>query len=321
MVSTDTTPWTVPQAGALSGRIAVVTGANTGIGLEIARVLAVAGATVVSACRDSVKAQAAERDIRASAPDAHMVHLPLDLASLASVASLADRLRGRWPHIDLLVNNAGVMAAHHGHTADGFETDFGTNFLGHFALTGRLFDLLEAAPASRVVTVSSITHRGRGATLDFDDPHGERHFDSTTAYARSKMASMTFMCELNRRLIARGSAVEALAAHPGGVRTDILQERNRLMRAVYHPRLSALTSWFTQSPAAGATPILRAALDRTASGGDFFGPGGRGELIGPPVPVRISRRALDPVTGRRLWDLAQRATGVHFLDDSDNPPR
>ncbi|MFI6865858.1 oxidoreductase [Nocardia sp. NPDC050406] len=305
--------WTMARVADQSGRVAVVTGANSGIGLEIARALAARNATVVLACRNRERASAARDDILTTAPTANVVVVPLDTSSLESVAACARQVRERWPVIDLLINNAGVMAREHSYTVDGFETDFGTNFLGHFALTGGLLDALTAAPAGRIVTVSSITHRRRDAALDFDDLAFTRGFDQAAAYGRSKLASMTFMVELQRRLSAAGSPTLSLAAHPGGVRTRILQQQNPLIQLVYHPRLTALTGWFTQSATDGAQPVLRAALDTDARGADYFGPGGRWELIGKPVRVAISRRAQDPDTGVRLWRAAEELTGVRYL--------
>ncbi|MGV9408975.1 oxidoreductase [Nocardia sp. NPDC003693] len=304
--------WSLDRAGDQSGRVAVVTGANTGIGLEMARALAHRGATVVLACRNAERAAAARADILAGAAGASVHVEDLDTSSLTSVARCANRLREQWPAIDLLINNAGVMAKQRTVTEEGFELDFVTNFLGHFALTGHLADALSAAPAARIVTVSSLTHRRRTATLDYDDLALERGFDSEAAYARSKLASMTFMIELQRRLAASGSRAISLAAHPGGVRTGILREQNPLVRLVYNPRMTWLTGWFTQGTVAGAEPILRAALDPDVAGGEFFGPGGRWELIGPPVPVTISRRAQDPAAGARLWEVAEQLTGVRF---------
>ncbi|MFD4405464.1 oxidoreductase [Nocardia sp. NPDC058499] len=313
MSSGPRSDWLPAQAGDQSGRVAVVTGANTGIGFEIARDLAGLHATVVLACRNHLAAESAVQQITATHPHADLHTVQLDLGSLESITAAAGHMRVRWPVIDLLINNAGVMAATRGRTSDGFETDFGTNFLGHFALTAQLVDVIDAATAGRIVTVSSITHRRRAATVDFADPHyagGE--FVPDLAYARSKMAGMVFMVELQRRLAAAGSPALSVAAHPGGVRTNILHHRSRLMQLVYSPRLAWATGWFTQSPAEGALPVLRAALDPAVAGGEFFGPGGRGELVGPPVPVAVSRRALDPETGQRLWDMAQEMTGVPF---------
>ncbi|UGT62726.1 oxidoreductase [Nocardia asteroides] len=311
MVQSKARGWTAAQAGEQSGRVAVVTGANSGIGLETARALAVAGATVVLACRDVGRAEAARAAIAESAPDAQVRVEQLDLAALASITDFAGRLP--YPAIDLLINNAGVMAAARGTTADGFEIDFGTNFLGPFALTGRLLDRLAAAPAARIVTVGSHTDRTPSARLDFEDLQSEKGFRTSRTYARSKLAVTTFMVELDRRLTAAGSSTRALGAHPGGVRTGILNQQNRLLRAAFDERLARLTNWFSQSPADGARAILRAALDPAAQGGDYFGPGGRNPLVGPPERVPISRPALDPVLGARLWGEAEKLTGVRYL--------
>lgn len=303
--------WTPAQAGEQGGRVAVVTGANSGIGLETARALAVAGATVVLACRNAEKAEAARAAIAESAPGAAVEVEQLDLASLGSIAAFA----GRLPHpaVDLLINNAGVMASAAGRTADGFEIDFGTNFLGPFALTGLLLDRLARAPAARIVTVGSHTDRTRSARLDFGDLQSEHGFRTSSAYARSKLAVTTWMVELDRRLVAAGASTRALGAHPGGVRTGILDQQNRLLRIAFDERLARLTNWFSQSPADGARAILRAALDPEAQGGDYFGPAGRNPLVGPPGRVPIARPALDPVLGRRLWDAAEELTGVRYL--------
>ncbi|MEV0355781.1 oxidoreductase [Nocardia sp. NPDC050697] len=305
--------WTPAQAGDQTGRVAVVTGANGGIGLETARALAVAGATVVLACRDTAKAERARAQIAESAPGAEVRVEQLDLAELASIAAFAARLP--HPAIDLLINNAGVMAAARSHTADGFELDFGTNLLGPFALTGQLLERLAAAPAARIVTVGSHTDRTPSARLDFDDLQSANGFRTATAYARSKLAVTTFMVELDRRLVAAGSATRALGAHPGGVRTGILNQQNRLLRFAFDERLARLTNWFSQSPADGARAILRAALDPAAQGGDYFGPGGWNPLVGPPVRVPIARPALDPVLGGRLWSAAEELTGIRYLSE------
>ncbi|MFE7740737.1 oxidoreductase [Nocardia sp. NPDC057455] len=310
--------WTVPDYGDQSGRVAVVTGANTGIGLEVARQLAAANTEVILACRDAQRAGAALDAIRETCPRSKLAAVLLDLGSSASIEDCASRLRARWPVIDLLINNAGVMAASPGRTTDGFETDFGTNFLGHFALTGRLIDQISASRAGRIVTVSSLTHRRRSATLNFGELDTLENFDAAVAYGRSKMASMVFMVEMGRRLAARGASTLSVGAHPGGVRTSILRQQNPLVRLVYNPRLIGLTNWFTQSAAEGALPVVRAALDPETRGGDYYGPAGRRELIGPPVLVKMSQRARDAETGLRLWQLAEEMTGVRFLSGEDD---
>lgn len=315
MTREESVAWTPAQAPDQTGRVAVVTGANAGIGIEIARNLAFLGATAVLACRDTGAAARARDRITASAPGTTVATVPLDLADLASVNACVTALAARYGQVDLLINNAGVMTAQRRETADGFEADFGTNFLGHFALTGGLVTAGALAATGRVVTVTSVTHRGREASIDFDDLQSKSGFDPRRAYARSKMAVTTFAFELQRRLEAAGTQMMSVAAHPGGVRTAILRDRHPLMRLVYHRHLAPLTGWFTQSPAAGALPVLRAATDPTITGASLIGPGGRGELVGPPVQVRASNRARDQTTGRRLWHVAQELTGVAFLDE------
>ncbi len=289
------TPWTLADASRQDGRVAVVTGANSGIGLEIARGLAGLGATVVLACRNADAA----RQVQAALPDATTEFAELDLADLASVRRCAERLRTRHRRIDLLVNNAGVMHPVRTETKDGFEGDFGVNFLGHFAFTGLLHDRAE-----RIVMVSSLTHR-RGA-IDFDDLQSRKKFRSAKAYANSKLAQLLFMSEYNRRHQAM-----CVAAHPGSARTAILRDQG-WQKLAYHPRLRFSTAWFVQDADAGALPILRAATDAGAAAGDFYGPGGRLQMMGPPVKVGMADAARDSLVAHRLWDAAEALTGVRF---------
>ncbi len=240
-MSASAPEWTLERAADQRGRVAVVTGANTGIGLAVALALAGLGATVVLACRNPTAAEAAVARIRETVPEDDLHTVALDLADGASIAACARRVRERWPAVHLLIHNAGIMARHRTRTVDGFETDLAVNALGQFALTAQLFEVLEAAEAARVVTVNSLTHRRRNAALDFADLDGEREFHAGAAYGRSKMAAMALLFELDRRLRAAGASTTALAAHPGGVRTEILREQALWMRVVYHPRLAPLT--------------------------------------------------------------------------------
>ncbi|WP_046317320.1 oxidoreductase [Mycobacterium sp. UM_Kg1] len=306
----DAADWSLEQGAPQTGRTAVVTGANTGVGLEVARGLAVLGADVVLACRNSAAAAQARADIRRSAPEARVDVVHLDVSDLSSVRACADELRAGYPVIDILVNNAGVMHQSRQVTSEGFEGDFGTNFLGPFALTGLLLDHLHASPAGRIVAVSSKTHRS--GRIAFEDLQSEKAFTMAKAYAQSKLAQLMVTYELQRRLEAAGSAAIALAAHPGGTRTSILREQPGAIRWVFNSRFRYLTGWFTQGPAQGALPILRAATDPAATGGRFYGPGGRFEQIGPPVPVRAAGRALDVDAQRRLWAIAEELTGVTY---------
>jgi NAD(P)-dependent dehydrogenase (short-subunit alcohol dehydrogenase family) len=226
----------------------------------------------------------------------------LDLASQASVRAAAAEIRSRCERLDLLVNNAGVMDVPQRRTEDGFELTLATNHLGHFALTGLLLDRLLATPRSRIVTVSSAAHR-RGV-IRFDDLQSERGYDAAAAYAQSKLANLLFTFELQSRLEAIGAATIALAAHPGNARTGLWRSSSRIERALIRlPRLA-------QSAAGGARPILRAALDPAARGGDFFGPKGR--YAGSPVRVEPGAAARDPGARRRLWEVSERLTGVTY---------
>lgn len=302
--------WTLAASPDLAGRTAVVTGANSGIGFETARALAARHATVLLACRNTRAAAAAVAAIKEEIPHAQVTHVQLDLSHLASVAEAAAQINGLTDRLDLLVNNGGVMKATRELTVDGFEADFGTNFLGHFALTGHLYDRISATPESRVVTVTSITHR-RGR-IHFDDLSLEKDYEHQRAYAQSKLANLMFAFELGDRFRRFGSAALSVAAHPGGTRTSMLRDRSRAVRLVYNPALRPLTGLFTQSPADGALATLRAALDPNAVNGDFFGPGGRFELVGPPIRVKAAGRARDLHAREELWTVAEDLTGVHY---------
>src|SRR3989442_181023 len=265
------------------GRIAVVTGANSGIGFDTARALAAKGARVILACRDPEKGHQAERRIRAAAPEADVVFMPLDLASLTSIERFCKDLAVAEPELDILCNNAGVMMPPLGRTAEGFELQFGTNHFGHFAITGRLLELLRRGENARIVSVSSMAHYwGR---IDFDDLNAEKRYNATRAYGQSKLANVLFIRELARRLQARGEPIVAAAAHPGSTRTN-LQQHSRL--------LSALIPFFSQQPPDGALPTLYAATARGVQGGDYSGPGRLLETMGPPRPARSTFASKDP---------------------------
>lgn len=287
----------------LSGRIAVVTGANSGLGLETARALAARGAHVVMACRNPQKAADAVAEIAANAPGG-VEAMPLDLASLKSVEAFAAAFRDRFAALDLLINNAGVMVPPFGLTAEGFELQFGTNHLGHFALTARLCDRLLAAPRGRVVNVASLAHRAGRIDFDtLDTPPTARTYRATAAYGQSKLANLLFTLELQRRFTAAGVAATAAAAHPGWSSTN-LQANLRIAEL--------LNPLFAQSPAQGALPTLYAALMDAAAGG-YFGPDGFMEMRGKGVaPAARTARAQDVSAAERLWTHSERLTGVHF---------
>ena len=303
--------WTEADVPVQRGRTAVITGANTGLGVETARVLASRGATVVLACRDPGQAARAAALITAEGvPGERVPTLRLDLASLASVREAADEIGSRYPRLDLLINNAGVMMPPYGRTEDGFELQFGTNHLGHFALTGLILDRLLATGGSRVVTVSSNGHRtGR---IDVDDLQSERRYRKMRAYGQSKLANLMFTYELQRRLAAAGAPTIALAAHPGTSRTDLVRHLSGPGRAVANAQLGPLTSWFAQSATMGALSTLRAATDSDATGGQYYGPGGPFEFTGYPVPVASSDRSRDVSVRGILWEEPEKLTGVRF---------
>ena len=295
--------WRESDVPEQAGRTALVTGANSGIGFETARVLAERGAAVVLACRDPGKASAAAASIAAAAPRASLSVVRLDLASLASIRAAAEELRAAHDRLDLVINNAGLMMPPYGRTEDGFELQFGTNHLGHFALTGLLLDRMMGVPGSRVVTLSSNGHRmGR---IDFGNLQWEHGYRRPAAYGRSKLANLLFTYELQRRLAAAGAATAALAAHPGTSRTELTRHLPAWMRA------GALVVP-NQSSAMGALPTLRAATDPGAQGGEYYGPAGFGEFTGPARRVESSARSRDSEAARRLWDESERLTEVTY---------
>lgn len=299
--------WTEADIPSQEGRTTVITGGNAGIGLETARALAERGATIVLACRDRARASAAVEQIKARAPGATVRVVRLDLGSLASVREAADELRATCARIDLLINNAGVLSFERALTADGFELQLGVNHLGHFALTGLVLDRLLATPGSRVVTVSSMGHRQ--GTIAFDDLQGERAFKGFLAYGQSKLANLMFAYELQRRLAAARAETIALAAHPGGSVTEITRSAPAWFRGVVKV-YSAMG--LLQSTSRAALPSLRAAVDPSAQGGEYYGPKSLLGISGSPDRVASSARSHDVDAQRRLWDESERLTGVTY---------
>jgi NAD(P)-dependent dehydrogenase (short-subunit alcohol dehydrogenase family) len=302
--------WTARDIPDQSGRRAVVTGANSGLGLMTARELARAGATVIVACRNTAKGETAVEEIRSSTPGADVELAALDLADLSSVRAFAENFQGEHDGLDLLVNNAGVMApSPRRTTADGFELQFGTNHLGHFALTGLLIDTMERRSDARVVTVSSGGHRmGR---IDFDDLHFERGelYIRWRAYGNSKLSNLLFAFELDRRLRSAGSTIRSLAAHPGYAATNLQSAAPPLLdRAI----MVVTNRVIAQSAEMGALPILYAATYPDLEGGTYVGPDGFAEQRGHPKPVGSSRAARDEEAAKRLWGVSEELTGVRF---------
>jgi NAD(P)-dependent dehydrogenase (short-subunit alcohol dehydrogenase family) len=302
--------WKAQDMPSQAGRVAVVTGANSGLGYHTALELARKGARVILAVRSAERGQQALTRLRAELPDAEAEVRALDLADLASVREFAAGLDGP---LDLLVNNAGVMALPRRETSDGFEMQLGTNHLGHFALTGLLMPRLLAAGAPRVVTVSSSAH-GMGR-IDFDDLQSENGYQRWRAYGQSKLANLLFALELQRRADAAGAGLTSVAAHPGYAATN-LQEAGPKMEGsrVRELLMKAANVVLAQSDAAGALPILYAATE-DVPGGAYAGPSGFRGMRGSPTLVGMSRAAGDPETARRLWEESERLTGVEFSFD------
>jgi len=295
--------WTSDDVPGQHGRLAVVTGANTGLGFETAQVLAARGASVVLAVRDAEKGKAAAARIAGTAPGANVTVQPLDLTSLDSIRAAAAELRARHPRIDLLINNAGVMFPPKQTTGDGFELQFGTNHLGHFALTGLLLEQMLPVPGSRVVTVSSLAHRIR-ARINFDDLHGERSYRRVAAYSQSKLANLMFTYELQHRLSGAGTTI-AVAAHPGLAGTE-LTRNSPPIAAFFYARV------ISQKAAMGALPTLRAATDPGVLGGQYYGPGRLFGARGYPKLAQPSRQSRDTAIQRRLWTVSEELTRVTF---------
>lgn len=297
--------WTAADIGDQSGRTAIVTGANSGLGYHTAAILAEKGAHVVLAVRNLDKGNQAVERIKKSIPNAVVALQHLDLSSLASVRTAADELRAAHPRIDLLINNAGVMyVPTRQTTADGFEMQFGTNHLGHFALTGLLLDHLLTVDGSRIVTVSSVGHRIM-ARIRFEDPHFETGYQRVRAYGQSKLANLLFTYELQRRLKLEGAPTIAVAAHPGLSDTELMR---------YLPGFIPDFLWkmATQPASMGALPTLRAATDPGVQGGQYYGPDGIAEVKGHPKVVDSSAQSHDEDIQRRLWTMSEELTGVSY---------
>jgi NAD(P)-dependent dehydrogenase (short-subunit alcohol dehydrogenase family) len=301
-------PWTAEDIPDLSGRRAVVTGANSGLGLQIALQLARHGAAVTLAVRDAGKGEDAAARIRSDAPDAALEVAQLDLADLASVREFA----GAWDgELDLLVNNAGVMALPRRTTADGFEMQLGTNHLGHFALTGLLLPALLERSGARVVTMSSGAHQmGR---IRFDNLQGERHYQRWLAYAQSKLANLLFAFELARRATLADLDLVSVAAHPGYAATNLQSQGARMDGSRVKALVAELGNrLFAQSDAQGALPALYAATMPDVVGGEYFGPDGRSGMRGHPTRAQTAKSARDPELAARLWAVSEELTGVAY---------
>ena len=301
--------WTPQQMPSQQGRLAIVTGANSGIGYQTARYLARAGATVILACRSAAKGEAARARIVAENAAAKIEVRALDVADLDSVRRFAAEFLSEGKPLDLLINNAGVMAIPERRTTpQGFEMQFGTNHLGHFALTGLLLPALLRQPKSRVVTVASIAHKG--GKLNFDDLNGERGYDPRGAYQQSKLANLVFGLEFDRRLRAHSANTTSVIAHPGVAVTNIIS--NGMGTGMKGRVVGALLPLVAQSDDRGSWPLVYAATSSEVHGGGYYGPDGIAEIKGTPVEVKPKPQALDPAAGKRLWKVSETLTGVRY---------
>jgi NAD(P)-dependent dehydrogenase (short-subunit alcohol dehydrogenase family) len=304
------TDWTIADIPSQDGRTAIITGATGGLGFETALALAGAGATVVLTGRNDVKGRQAIEKIRGQFPNAPISYEALDLANLASVADFATRFAAAHASLDLLINNAGVMALPKRQTtADGFEMQFGINYLGHYALTARLLPLLRRGHQLRVVNLSSMAHRS--GRIDFDDLQGAKSYNPFKAYCQSKLAMLIFALELQRRSDAAGWGLMSNAAHPGFARTDLMANGpgTEGLMGLFGKILQPFAS---HSAAAGALPTLFAATSPAAKAGGYYGPNGFYEMKGSPSPAKIMPRAKDAAVNARLWDVSAALTGVTF---------
>ena len=294
----------------LTGKIIIVTGANSGIGFEAVKEFARKGAQVILACRNMQKAEVALAALQNDVPNAQVEVMQLDLASQKSIHAFADVFLAKYDRLDVLVNNAGIMQVPYGTTEDGFERQLGTNHLGHFALTGLLVDMLTATPNARVVTISSGAHYA--ASIDFDNLmyEGGTGYSPGRAYGRSKLANLMFTYELQRRFDTIGVNAIAVAAHPGGSNTNL---NNHLTDGLINRIMMPLMSRMMQSAAMGALPTMRAAVDPYVKGGDYYGPDGFMQMRGSPVKVKSSKASYSSAEQQKLWQVSQELTGITLL--------
>lgn len=298
--------WSINEIGNLKDKVFIVTGSNAGLGYETALALAKLGATVIMACRSQKKAMAAIQKIKEQVPKADLHFRKLDLASLASVKSFAKEYMNEFSHLDVLINNAGLAMPPYSKTEDGFELQMGVNYFGHFLLTGMLMDVLKKTPDSRIVTVSSLAHAK--ARIRFEDIHWEKSYHKMDAYRQSKLACLLFSLELDRRLKQAGHQTKSIATHPGVSITEIVRHVPKVLYYALYPFLS-LGSHHQRE---GAKPILLAALDPSLVGGEYCGPTGSGERVGPPGLAKIRRPGRDEEAAKKLWELSEELLGFNF---------
>lgn len=294
--------WNTNDIANQNNRTVIITGATSGLGKEAAKVLASKNATVIMAVRNTIKGELVATEIKKAFPNAKIEVRHLDLGSLNSVKAFSENMNASYDHLDILINNAGVMACPFSKTEDGFEIQMGINHLGHFALTGLLMPLLKKTIGSRIVVTSSVAHRQ--GNIDFEDFHwNTRKYNSWNAYGDSKLANLYFAYELSRKLIDDLNAPLVVAAHPGWTKTEL--NRHSFLFKVLNP-------FFAQHVAEGTLPTLRAATDENAKTGDYFGPSGYQELKGSPIVVKSNVNSYNESNAKRLWELSEQMTGIQF---------
>jgi NAD(P)-dependent dehydrogenase (short-subunit alcohol dehydrogenase family) len=301
--------WTTDQIPDLTGKVIIVTGGNSGLGYESVKAFAEKGATVIMASRSLDKAEAAKKEILGHAPKGKIIVMQLDLMDLKSIKTFAQEFKTKYNRVDVLLNNAGIMMTPYSLTENGFESQFGTNHLSHFALTGLLYDLIENTPDSRIVNVSSLAHKQ--GKIDFNnllDDQGKT-YDPIKSYRRSKLANLLFTYELQRRLSEKNKDTLALAAHPGISPTNLA---NHLKDSFLFKVFELFAGFISHSVEKGALPQIRASVDPDAKGGEYYGPDGWKEMKGDPVIVQSNKNAHNQESARKLWEVSEELTGVKF---------
>jgi len=288
------------------GRVAIVTGANTGLGFETVLALAKTGMKVIMACRSKDKAEKAKQKILGKVPGADLETMLIDLSSLSSVSEFAINFLTVYNRLDLLINNAGIMIPPYSETVDGFESQMGANYFGHFLLTGLLFDTITKTSDSRIVSVSSIAHKN--GNINFDDLNWEKRYSAREAYSQSKLACLMYAFELQRRLDKKGLETLSVAAHPGVSITELIEQIPKWVIYLFRP----VGYLFTHSPEKGALPTLYAALGTDVQGGDYFGPQGRREMTGEPGKAESTLLSQNIEIAKRLWDVSEELTGIKY---------
>lgn len=301
--------WTTNNIPDLRGKVILVTGGNSGLGFESVKACVEKDAEVILACRNIQKGETAKSEIVKTYPKANIQVMELDLMDLSSIKDFASSFNAKYNRLDVLLNNAGIMMTPYSMTKDGFESQLGTNHLGHFALTGQLFDIIQKTPESRIVNISSLAHKG--GTFDFEDllySNGSS-YDPMKAYRRSKMANLLFTYELQRKLAATQSDTIAVAAHPGVSMTNLA---NHLKGSFMFKIFELIGGFISHDPAKGALPGIRASIDPTVHGGEYYGPDGMMEMKGNPVKVASNKASHNQEDARKLWEVSEQMTGVKF---------